>query len=77
MFPILVEKSKPKNLSIKLFLFLIASCMKYGHSCWGAHGKRSNIPAREIKPDGADTWQIFKMPDRVSSKILTRSHAIS
>lgn len=39
--------------------------MKYGHSCWGAHGKRSNIAPRELKPDDVDRWEIFKLQEQL------------
>lgn len=25
------------------FIFSKGSCLEYGHSCWGAHGKRSGL----------------------------------
>ncbi|XP_059474205.1 uncharacterized protein LOC132195921 isoform X2 [Neocloeon triangulifer] len=31
------------------------SCLQYGHSCWGAHGKRSNFPP--MAPPSADFAQ--------------------
>lgn len=49
------------------FLLIAASCLSYGHSCWGAHGKRSYVPQRELNPgEPSDRWAIFKfMPERV------------
>ncbi|CRK92373.1 CLUMA_CG005917, isoform A [Clunio marinus] len=42
--------------------FIDASCLSYGHSCWGAHGKRSFIPQREYKPSQpSDRWALFQM----------------
>uniref|UniRef100_A0A182NE22 Uncharacterized protein n=1 Tax=Anopheles dirus TaxID=7168 RepID=A0A182NE22_9DIPT len=33
------------------------SCLSYGHSCWGAHGKRAGPPGRTAPSDGPDTVQ--------------------
>lgn len=37
-----------------LFTLVTGSCLEYGHSCWGAHGKRSGnraaIAAKPVKP---------------------------
>lgn len=42
------------------------SCLSYGHSCWGAHGKRSSndLSNNEQK---ADRWAVFRaIQDQVS-----------
>lgn len=46
--------------------FFVASCLSYGHSCWGAHGKRSGPPL--VKSDDSDPesvpsnrWELIKM----------------
>ncbi|GAB1859840.1 hypothetical protein CAJAP_01078 [Camponotus japonicus] len=50
---------KPRTMTIIMLtciitlIFCIAdcaagSCLSYGHSCWGAHGKRSDAPAMRI-----------------------------
>lgn len=47
------------------YTFFAASCLSYGHSCWGAHGKRSGPP--HVKPDQEDTdilnnrWELIKI----------------
>ncbi|EDV90460.1 GH22452 [Drosophila grimshawi] len=39
---------------VVLFTFVTGSCLEYGHSCWGAHGKRSGnraaIAAKQPTP---------------------------
>lgn len=41
----------------------IGSCLSYGHSCWGAHGKRSsNVDRIESEQQPADQrWAMFKL----------------
>lgn len=41
-------------------LFIIGSCLSYGHSCWGAHGKRSSNDRTEPEPL-QDRWALFKV----------------
>ncbi|CAK1543846.1 unnamed protein product [Leptosia nina] len=38
------------------------SCLSYGHSCWGAHGKRSGKP-----PASAPDWFITKMLRQIAA----------
>ncbi|CAG4946063.1 unnamed protein product [Colias eurytheme] len=38
------------------------SCLSYGHSCWGAHGKRSGKP-----PASAPDWFITRMLRRMAN----------
>uniref|UniRef100_A0A336MM01 CSON003140 protein n=2 Tax=Culicoides sonorensis TaxID=179676 RepID=A0A336MM01_CULSO len=43
-----------------------ASCLSYGHSCWGAHGKRSGPPPDEklveqVPDENSNRWQIIKI----------------
>ncbi|CAH2981661.1 unnamed protein product [Chilo suppressalis] len=38
------------------------SCLSYGHSCWGAHGKRSGRP-----PITATDWYLNRMLRRIAS----------
>ncbi|CAH0723944.1 unnamed protein product, partial [Brenthis ino] len=38
------------------------SCLSYGHSCWGAHGKRSGKP-----PASAPDWYITRILRRVAA----------
>lgn len=43
-----------------------ASCLSYGHSCWGAHGKRSGAPTEKliepIPDENANSrWEIIKI----------------
>ncbi|XP_059053578.1 neuropeptide CCHamide-1 [Achroia grisella] len=38
------------------------SCLSYGHSCWGAHGKRSGRP-----PVSAPDWYLTRMLRRIAS----------
>uniref|UniRef100_A0A182K1C4 Uncharacterized protein n=1 Tax=Anopheles christyi TaxID=43041 RepID=A0A182K1C4_9DIPT len=33
------------------------SCLSYGHSCWGAHGKRTGPPGRTASSDGPGAMQ--------------------
>lgn len=44
-------------VSFCLFGLVRGSCTSYGHSCWGAHGKRSNPPLRK----NDDNWKILKI----------------
>lgn len=40
--------------------YFIGSCLSYGHSCWGAHGKRSSNDRAE--PESLqDRWALFKV----------------
>ncbi|KAM3967105.1 neuropeptide CCHamide 1 [Aphomia sociella] len=44
------------------------SCLSYGHSCWGAHGKRSGKP-----PVSAPDWYLTRMLRRMTTDTeLTR-----
>ncbi|XP_045767346.1 neuropeptide CCHamide-1 isoform X1 [Maniola jurtina] len=38
------------------------SCLSYGHSCWGAHGKRSSKP-----PAAAPDWYITRILRRMAA----------
>lgn len=42
-----------------------ASCLSYGHSCWGAHGKRSGPPEEklmeQIPDENSNRWEIIKI----------------
>ncbi|XP_047026179.1 uncharacterized protein LOC124634597 isoform X1 [Helicoverpa zea] len=38
------------------------SCLSYGHSCWGAHGKRSGKP-----PASAPDWYITRLLRRMAA----------
>ncbi|CAH0582910.1 unnamed protein product [Chrysodeixis includens] len=38
------------------------SCLSYGHSCWGAHGKRSGKP-----PASAPDWYITRLLQRMAA----------
>lgn len=40
--------------------FWLGSCLSYGHSCWGAHGKRSSNDRTEPEPQ-QDRWALFKL----------------
>ncbi|XP_011498515.1 PREDICTED: uncharacterized protein LOC105362726 [Ceratosolen solmsi marchali] len=51
------------------------SCLSYGHSCWGAHGKRNDPESdpgnRRIGPSGlASRWLFF-------SRMVNRQAALS
>ncbi|XP_037026298.1 uncharacterized protein LOC119067431 [Bradysia coprophila] len=40
--------------------YIQGSCLSYGHSCWGAHGKRANGPPRQL-----GRWALVKIvPDK-------------
>ncbi|KAG5671720.1 hypothetical protein PVAND_001900 [Polypedilum vanderplanki] len=43
--------------------FIEGSCLSYGHSCYGAHGKRSFVPQKDLKPNDS-RWALFKFNDR-------------
>ncbi|XP_066996393.2 uncharacterized protein [Anabrus simplex] len=53
----------PQGASALLLLLLVigladsaaGSCLQYGHSCWGAHGKRSGNPGQVLVPPPSDT----------------------
>ncbi|XP_063705314.1 uncharacterized protein LOC134834527 [Culicoides brevitarsis] len=65
------------HLQLKTFLWIMclifcyihvtrASCLSYGHSCWGAHGKRSGAPTEKLIeqiPDETanNRWEIIKI----------------
>ncbi|CAB3235339.1 unnamed protein product [Arctia plantaginis] len=38
------------------------SCLSYGHSCWGAHGKRSGKP-----PGSAPDWYLSRLLRRMAA----------
>ncbi|XP_075976090.1 neuropeptide CCHamide 1 isoform X2 [Anticarsia gemmatalis] len=38
------------------------SCLSYGHSCWGAHGKRSGKP-----PGSAPDWYLTRLLRRMAA----------
>uniref|UniRef100_A0AAG5CNC5 C3H1-type domain-containing protein n=1 Tax=Anopheles atroparvus TaxID=41427 RepID=A0AAG5CNC5_ANOAO len=38
------------------------SCLSYGHSCWGAHGKRGGPPKRAAPDDGPETLRFRPQP---------------
>ncbi|CAG9807136.1 unnamed protein product [Chironomus riparius] len=44
--------------------FIDASCLSYGHSCWGAHGKRSYNPQRDVKSNDFNHWAALKFPEK-------------
>ncbi|XP_052748568.1 uncharacterized protein LOC128200159 isoform X2 [Galleria mellonella] len=49
------------------------SCLSYGHSCWGAHGKRSGRP-----PVSASDWYLTRMLRRIASNTeLTRPRQLN
>ncbi|XP_014293977.1 uncharacterized protein [Halyomorpha halys] len=51
MTPLFVESRRALKPTLQN-LFISRSCLSYGHSCWGAHGKRSGDlqPAQFIVP---------------------------
>ncbi|XP_063827662.1 neuropeptide CCHamide-1 isoform X2 [Ostrinia nubilalis] len=53
-------------LALMLIVCLVesatGSCLSYGHSCWGAHGKRSGRP-----PVTAPDWYLTTMLRRMAS----------
>lgn len=57
-----------------------ASCLSYGHSCWGAHGKRSGAPTEklieQIPDENANSrWEIIKiLQDKVRAAITPRTN---
>ncbi|XP_075231124.1 neuropeptide CCHamide 1 isoform X2 [Lycorma delicatula] len=67
----------PSICSLALLCYLAASaagsCLSYGHSCWGAHGKRSG---GGVALDDEDTrWFISRLaPASQSDPINFRSH---
>ncbi|XP_053681092.1 uncharacterized protein LOC128731958 [Anopheles nili] len=38
------------------------SCLSYGHSCWGAHGKRASPPGRTVSNEGSGALQFKPQP---------------
>ncbi|XP_039750596.1 neuropeptide CCHamide-1 [Pararge aegeria] len=57
--------SKPSNLIQKVNGWRSqrgGSCLSYGHSCWGAHGKRSGKP-----PASAPDWYITRILRRMAA----------
>nr|XP_049693225.1 neuropeptide CCHamide-1 isoform X2 [Helicoverpa armigera] len=59
------------NTVTKVFVLLLViclvecvtgSCLSYGHSCWGAHGKRSGKP-----PASAPDWYITRLLRRMAA----------
>lgn len=55
------------RLIFSIFYSSIGSCLSYGHSCWGAHGKRSSNDRIDSEQQPADRWAMFKlMQDEVS-----------
>ncbi|PNF20848.1 hypothetical protein B7P43_G11825 [Cryptotermes secundus] len=71
------------RVTVLLLVFGLAecaagSCLSYGHSCWGAHGKRSgNVPATEEVPeDGAEAMAAIAAPEDTRwflSKLVRRA----
>ncbi|CAF4819416.1 unnamed protein product [Pieris macdunnoughi] len=43
------------------------SCLSYGHSCWGAHGKRSGKPPATAPATPPD-WYITKMLRQIAAQ---------
>lgn len=54
-------------ISFSILYSSLGSCLSYGHSCWGAHGKRSSNDRIDSEQQPADRWAMFKlMQDEVS-----------
>ncbi|XP_055322959.1 neuropeptide CCHamide-1-like isoform X2 [Sitodiplosis mosellana] len=47
------------------------SCLSYGHSCWGAHGKRSSNDRSEPEPQ-QDRWALFRLMQEENDKVFGR-----
>ncbi|XP_017084633.2 neuropeptide CCHamide-1 [Drosophila eugracilis] len=52
---------------VALFALVTGSCLEYGHSCWGAHGKRSSgkavIDAKQLP--GSNTYAIDSLAEQM------------
>ncbi|XP_026727232.1 uncharacterized protein LOC113493442 isoform X2 [Trichoplusia ni] len=66
-----VRSNAAGNAVTKVFALLLViclaecvtgSCLSYGHSCWGAHGKRSGKP-----PASAPDWYITRLLQRMAA----------
>lgn len=54
----------------------IGSCLSYGHSCWGAHGKRSSNDRIDAEQQ-PDRWAMFKLiQDEVIAHIPTNNESL-
>ncbi|KAJ6639719.1 hypothetical protein Bhyg_12466, partial [Pseudolycoriella hygida] len=50
------------------------SCLSYGHSCWGAHGKRAGPPRQLGRMGLSERWALVKfVPDKSNDN--TQRHA--
>lgn len=65
---------KFKRLIFIHFFFFAnsGSCLSYGHSCWGAHGKRSSNDRIGIDSEQQpDRWAIFKL---IQDEVIAHTH---
>jgi len=45
--------------------YIHGSCLSYGHSCWGAHGKRAGPPRQLGRMGLSERWALVKfVPDK-------------
>lgn len=74
----------PKVVCLVVFLFLaeqtFASCIQYGHACWGGHGKRGNALSAEkdktetldLKPLVSKEWFLSRLVTPAEAQMLTK-----
>lgn len=61
-----------KVVCFVIFLFVVeacASCIQYGHACWGGHGKRGNNLAEDRPERVAQEWFLSRLvrPEEVAT----------
>ncbi|KAL0831824.1 hypothetical protein ABMA28_001354 [Loxostege sticticalis] len=73
------RRSSPATTILALLLVVClaesatGSCLSYGHSCWGAHGKRSGRP-----PVTAPDWYLTRMLRRMANNAeMNRARQLS
>ncbi|XP_031618234.1 neuropeptide CCHamide-1-like [Contarinia nasturtii] len=50
------------------------SCLSYGHSCWGAHGKKRSGRIESDDPQQNDRWALFKLIQDENDKVYGKDN---
>lgn len=70
-----------KVLCLVVFLCVVdeafASCIQYGHACWGGHGKRNNLGEQkgetvDLKPQVNKEWFLSRLISPAEAETLIK-----